>query len=123
MAIPMKSKNLLKSTQKKDRDSLRTRLQILIDLWEPTLGVNVRAWDIKKLKTYWASVNESERLITFNEKLADMPDAFVEVIVVHELVHLLTDGHDKKFYTLMDRHVPNWVRLHAKYADPLMQHN
>ncbi len=118
-----KSTLTLKSAQKLDRDTLRTRIQIFIDKWEPILGVDVREWDIKKMKTYWASVNERARVITFNEKLADKPDSFVEVIVVHELVHFLTNGHDQKFYKLMDRHVPNWRRQHERHADPLLQHN
>lgn len=106
-----------------DRDRLRDNIQLLIDKWEPILGVDVREWKIAPMKTYWASVDERARKITFNLKLADKPPAFLEVIVVHELVHFLTDGHDRKFYALMNRHVPNWVQLHAKYAEPLMQHN
>jgi predicted metal-dependent hydrolase len=106
-----------------DRAWLHDNIQLLVDKWEPILGVRVQAWDIKPMKTYWASVNEHEGKITFNLKLADKPHTFLEVIVVHELVHFLTDGHDRRFYELMDRHVPNWRRLHARYAEPLMRHN
>ena len=75
------------------------------------------------MRTYWASVNEADGRITFALKLAEMSPAFVEVTVVHELVHFLTDGHDAQFHELMDRHVPNWRRLHARYAEPLTQHS
>jgi predicted metal-dependent hydrolase len=44
-----------------------------------------------------------------------MPPAFVEVILVHELVHQLTNGHDPAFFELMDRHLPGWRRIHARY--------
>ena len=102
-----------------DRGRLSSRIQRLIKKWEPRLGVHVREWGLRKMKTYWASVNEHDGRITFNTKLADMSPAFLEVTVVHELVHLLTQGHDRRFYELMDRHVPNWRRLHAKYEEPL----
>lgn len=113
----------LRSTQRSSRDTLRTRIQIFLDKWEPVLGVSPREWDVRKMKSYWASVNERDRLITFNEKLSAKPDSFLEVLVVHELVHFLTDGHDRRFYELMDRHVPGWRRLHERHADPLLRHN
>jgi len=100
-------------------ERLSARIRRLIKKWEPILGVQVKEAHHQPLKTYWASANERERKITFNSKLVDMSPAYVEVTVVHEMVHFLTDGHDKRFYELMDRHVPNWRRLHAKYAEPL----
>ena len=102
---------------------LCAKIQRLIAEWEPKLGVHVRACDVRPMKTYWASTNEAEGKITFNLKLAEMSPAFLKVTVVHELVHLLTDGHDAKFFALMDRHVPGWRKLHAKYDEPLTQHS
>jgi predicted metal-dependent hydrolase len=101
------------------REQLRARIQRLINKWGPRLGVHPKEWDIKSMKTYWASTDSANCRLTFNLKLAEMSPAFLEVTVVHELVHCLTDGHDRRFYELMDRHVPNWRRLHEKYAEPL----
>lgn len=105
------------------RRRLAARLKRLLDKWEPILGVHIAQWKIQDMKTYWASVNEGRSKITFNTKLADMSPAFLEATVVHELVHLLTDGHDARFYELMDRHVPGWRKLHAKYAEPMTRHS
>lgn len=103
----------------RERERLRARIQRLIDKWQPILGVHVREWNIRTMKTYWASINEARGKITFSMKLAEMSPAFQEVTIVHELVHLLTHGHDQRFYELMDRHVPSWRRLHEKYSEPL----
>jgi len=105
------------------RRRLAARIQRLLNKWEPILGVHVNEWRIQEMKLYWASINERERRITFNLKLLDMSPAFQEVTVVHELVHLLTDGHDARFFELMDKHVPNWRKLHAKYAEPMARHS
>ena len=110
-------------SEHRDREQLRTRIQRLIAKWEPILGVHVREWNIKPMKTYWASANEDAGKITFNLKLADMSPAFLNATVVHEMVHFLTDGHDQRFYALMDRHVPNWRRLHERYSEPLTRHS
>jgi predicted metal-dependent hydrolase len=106
-------------TEHQRMERLSARIRQLIKKWEPILGVHVKEAHHQPLKTYWASANEATRKITFNSKLADMSPAYVEVTVVHEMVHFLTNGHDKRFYELMDRHVPGWRRLHAKYAEPL----
>lgn len=95
-------------------EKLCTRIRRLLVKWEPRLGVHVKTWQIKNAKTYWATMNKSE--IWFSADLADMPSDFVEVIVVHELVHYLTDGHDLDFFELMNRHLPNWRRIYARYG-------
>lgn len=98
-----------------DVERLRVRIGRLIKKWEPRLHVHVPKWSLREMNTYWAS--EGAKDIWFNTKLADMPPAFVESIVVHELVHLRTDGHDPLFFKLMDQHFPSWRRLHEKYAE------
>ena len=92
---------------------LRALIRRLFAKWEPRLGVHVQTWQIRDAKTYWATMDDHE--IWFAADLSDMPPAFVEVIVVHELVHQLTSGHDPEFFELMDHHLPGWRRIHARY--------
>lgn len=49
--------------------------------------------------------------ISFCARLADSSFEFVEFVVVHELIHLLTRGtrgHGQRFYSLMDLYLPSW---------------
>ena len=92
---------------------LRARIRRLLLKWEQRLGVSVQSWQVKDAKDYWATMDDHE--IWFAADLSDMPAAFVEVIVVHELVHQLTKGHDPEFFALMDCHLPGWRRIHARY--------
>ena len=98
------------------RALLRERIRLLIEKWEPILGVRVRGWRIKEheaLKEYWASVDVKRATIAFCAQLAYRSFDFVEFVVVHELVHLLTRGtrgHGQRFYNLMDLYLPNWRR-------------
>lgn len=106
------------ATEEAARAKLGVRIQQLINKWSPILGVTVAEWNIRTMKTYWGSCDHRARKMTFDSKLADAPPALQEMIVVHELMHLVTKagGHDDAFYALMDRHLPNWRRLHNKYA-------
>lgn len=96
------------------RSLLRERLPDLISLWEPRVGVHVREWGIRKMKTRWGTCNQGVGLILFNRELAKKPDACLEFIVVHELVHLLERHHNDAFRSYMDRLLPHWRSVRDK---------
>ena len=105
------------------RTRLLARVQRLLDKWQPILGVKVSEVHVKKMKSYWASINEHDSRMWVSAELARQSPAFLEYVVVHELVHMLTDGHDARFYELMDRHLPGWRRQHQEYAGPMTKHS
>ena len=94
---------------------LHHRITRLLAKWQPRVGVVVQSWQIKPAKGYWATMDEGKNEIWFAEDLADMPRSFVEVIVVHELAHDRTKGHDPAFFELMDSLLPGWRDVHAQY--------
>lgn len=102
------------------RDRLRCLVQQQLDKWQPVLGVRVADWGIKKMKTKWGSCNSKARRIWLNLELVKKPQACLEYVVVHELLHLLVRKHDERFLHLMDLHLPNWRRLRTELnAAPL----
>ena len=107
----------------KEQSKLKRQIQRLLDKWQPILGVTIRDWDMRKMKTYWASTNTASDHILFNTELAKLPPRYVEYIVVHELVHHLTDGHDARFYKLMDKHLPGWRKMQARIEEPLTRYS
>lgn len=129
----MKWKTLLTDLgEAEDRRRLRGRIQRLLDKWQPILGVSIDGWDLRKMKLYWGSSNKCKSMVNaphctkhiiFNTELAKLPPRYVEYLVVHELVHHLTDGHDARFYELMDRHVPGWRALQARIEEPLKRYS
>lgn len=114
-----------------ERRQLRRRIQHLLNKWQPILGVTIDDWDLRKMKMYWGSSRRAgcdtfacrPGHITFNTELAKLPRRYLEYIVVHELVHHLTDGHDARFYELMDRHVPGWRAMQARIEEPLKRYS
>ena len=94
---------------------LRHRITKLLAKWQPRVGVRVQSWQIKPAKGYWATMDVDKGEIWFAEDLADMPRSFVEVIVVHELAHYRTKGHDPAFFELMDSLLPSWREVHAQH--------
>jgi predicted metal-dependent hydrolase len=105
------------------REDLLARVRKLLAKWQPILGVKVGEVHTRKMKSYWASINEHDKRMWVSLDLASQPPKYLEYVVVHELVHMLTDGHDAKFYALMDQHLPGWRKTHQVFAGPMTQHS
>lgn len=90
------------------RKQLETFLIPMIQKWEPIIGVHADQWGIKKMKTRWGSCNTVKKRIWINLYLIHKPLLCLEYVVVHELVHLLEASHNKRFYQLMTRFMPDW---------------
>lgn len=90
------------------RAELKKRIPGLISKWEPAMGVQVYQWNVKKMKTRWGSCNIAKKRIWLSLMLAQKPEECLEEVVVHEMVHLLEAGHNKRFYGYMDHFLPQW---------------
>jgi predicted metal-dependent hydrolase len=90
------------------RQELRRQADALIQKWAPRIGVRVNGWGIRKMKTRWGTCNKVAGRICLNLELAKKSPACVELIVVHELVHLRYRHHNESFVNEMTRYLPNW---------------
>ncbi len=90
------------------REELSLRIRELLDKWQPIVGREAAEYRIKRMKTRWGTCNILARRLWLNFKLVTMPEECLELIVVHELVHLLEREHSHIFYGHMDRLLPNW---------------
>ena len=87
---------------------------VLIEQWEPILGVKAGQLAYRKMKSRWGSCQPSTGRICINVVLALYPPECLEYVVVHELVHLLVPGHGPEFHAIMDRAMPDWKKRRAK---------
>ena len=89
------------------RDNLKLIIPEYIKKWEKIIGVSVNEWGIKLMKTRWGTCNIQAKRIWINLELAKKNPICLEYIVVHELVHLLERNHNRRFYELMDKYMPD----------------
>jgi len=93
------------------RNELKKRLEALIREWEPIMGVQVKTFQLKHMKTRWGTCNVVDHRIWFNVELAKKSFPCIEYIVVHEMCHLHERGHGPKFKARMDLYLPHWRQL------------
>jgi predicted metal-dependent hydrolase len=90
------------------RGQLKDRIPPLIEKWQRVMGVEVKDWRIKRMKTRWGTCSIKPRRIWINLELAKKPDHCLEYIIVHEMVHLLERKHSNKFIAYMNKFLPQW---------------
>ena len=66
----------------------------------------------------WGSCNKSGTVI-LNLELIKAPKYCIEYVVIHEMCHLLHLNHSQAFYSLLEKHYPNWADTKA-YLEKLM---
>ena len=90
------------------RKQVRSYAIPLIENWCSILGVEINKLYVRNMKTYWGSCNTQAHTIRLNTELVKKPPICLEYVVVHELMHLLEASHNKNFYTLMSKYLPDW---------------
>ena len=61
---------------------------------------------IKDMKYAWGSCT-SNKNISFNSELIYFEKEIIEYVIVHELSHLKYMNHQKEFWNLVERYIPN----------------
>lgn len=75
------------------------------------------------LKRQWGNCSPTETL-TLNIHLMQAPRECMDYVLLHELCHLREHNHSRRFYRLLDRHMPGWRETKTRLdnmADTLMR--
>ncbi len=72
-------------------------------------GVPYPGIKMRRMKTRWGSCSKSGDIL-LNTELIKAPIHCVEYVIMHELCHMKVRNHDKEFYKLLSRCMPDWKR-------------
>lgn len=76
--------------------------------WAKALGVAVPKLEARKMKTRWGSCNVRNKVIRLNFHLAKYSKELLNYVILHEIAHFLERNHNKKYFEILDFHMPNW---------------
>ena len=101
------------------RRQLKKVIPPLLEKWQPIVGKEVDDWGVKKMRTRWGTCNIQAKRIWLSLELAKKPQACLEYVIVHELVHLHERYHNQNFRNLMTEFMPNWRELETLLNQPV----
>lgn len=95
------------------------RIRERLDLYAPRIGVTFGRVAIRDQKSRWGSCSRKGNL-NFNWKLIMAPPPVLDYVVIHELCHRLEFNHSPRFWSLVERQMPEyeawkkWLKGHAE---------
>ncbi len=96
------------------RRQLKAAIPAYLEKWEKVIGVSVREWKVRQMKTKWGSCNIQARRIWLNLELAKKSPRCLEYVIVHEMIHLLERHHNARFYRYLTEHLPDWKAIRTE---------
>ena len=90
---------LMESAQNIFKDKVKNYSKIV--------GVKVRRVTIKKLRNRWGSLTKRST-ININLNLIKAPEDIIDYIILHELRHLIVEGHSHHYWDLLHKFMPNY---------------
>ncbi len=74
------------------------------------IGLRPKRIHIRLQKTRWGSCS-ANGTVSLNAALLLRPPEQVHYVLIHELCHLRHMNHSKRYWQLVEKHVPNWQEL------------
>jgi len=101
------------------RNTLKKTAPEIIAKWEAMLGIKVNKLYVRKMKTHWGSCNYIKQTLRLNSELVKRSRECLEYVVVHEMLHIIEKGHNRNFYRLLEKYIPDWKAVRKKLNTPL----
>ena len=86
---------------------LKKRIDERIAFYQSHFKVKPKGFAIEDSKLRWGSCN-SNRQLTFNWRLAMLHPEVIDYVIVHEMCHLVHLNHDRSFWRLVGKLLPDY---------------
>ena len=93
-------------------------LRDMVHAYEIAMGVTVARVSVRSMKTRWGSCTPKTGAIRIARELAAYPVECLDMVVAHELVHLLEPSHNQRFHALLDTYCPDNRALSQRLKKP-----
>lgn len=89
-------------------EELKNILEENLEKYTKLLNTNINYYQIKKISSAWGIYHKKENYISFNFDLIEKDIECIEYVVLHELCHIFYMNHQKNFWTLLEKYMPDY---------------
>ncbi len=81
-----------------------------LEYWSKKTGLNYTGLKFRKMKRQWGNCSY-KNVITINSSVSKLTPEQLDYLLVHELCHTVVKNHSKKFWKVVESHLPNFASL------------
>ncbi|EFE86210.1 M48 family metallopeptidase [Fusobacterium periodonticum] len=89
-------------------NKLKEIIEEAIEKYTKLLNTEINYYKIKKLSSAWGIYHRRENYISFNIDLIEKDIESIDYVVLHEICHIFYMDHQKKFWTLVEKYMPDY---------------
>ena len=89
-------------------EKLKAILEEYLEKYTRLLNTNINYYQIKKISSAWGIYHKKENYNTFNFDLIEKDIKCIEYVVLHELCHIFYMNHQKDFWALVEKYMPDY---------------
>lgn len=106
-----KEENMEKTMQQFINKKCEQDFKEVVDVYYEKLkeyGFSYPLIKYRTMKSRWGSCTPAKNQICLNKRMLHYPTAFLEYVVLHELVHFVQPNHSDSFYRIIAFHMPDY---------------
>ena len=89
------------------KEKAKELIPAMLNRYSSTMDLKYNKVSFRKTKRQWGSCSGKNDL-SFNSMILKLPQTVIEYIIVHELAHIRHKHHQKSFWSLVERHLPDY---------------
>lgn len=83
-------------------------LEPLFDKWQKTTGLYASKVAVTSARSYLGRCEVNTRIIKISCRIAEKDISVIDYVVLHELCHIRHAGHQRDFYALVAKYMPDY---------------
>ena len=100
--------NIVKCIKRIFRNNTNIIIEEKLRYWCKKMNLDYTSFKINDTISKYGSCMPKSKKIFFSLRLIMLPDGIIDLIVVHELAHLVHANHSKDFYNYIKKYIPDY---------------
>lgn len=103
--------NVDKTIKKLLKINTEIMMKSRLPYWSSLTGFQYNQVKVRDAITRYGSCMPTKKNLYFSSRLIMLPENIVDAIIVHELCHMKYKNHNKDFYDLVAKYIPNYKEI------------
>jgi len=89
------------------KEEAKQFVPLLVEKWSKQMDLTPTNIRFRKTKRQWGSCS-GKNVLSFNTMMMKLPQDVIQYIIVHELAHMKHKHHQKSFWKLVEKYMPDY---------------